>query len=180
MGTLLTPTTQLAYGPNQIHKTSFPPGPGRNRLKTPGLLGKMTVRTLPRTGRYPYTLFRPVIGQGFLSSGRDFGGHQLPREFPRLAIYTKDWAEGPAIGVHRESLEFTRKRISTKVLAICPVTGRRGVYGYLSAPEGRSPLAANPFCSFAGAASDVGRPFEQDACDGVGIHDGGSPAAACQ
>ena len=36
-------------------------------------------------GKYPYPPFRPVIGQGFRASGRNFGGYPFRREFPRLA-----------------------------------------------------------------------------------------------
>ncbi len=41
--------TQLLLG--AIQKLGFPPDPGRNRPKTPYLIRKMAVRTLPRTPR---------------------------------------------------------------------------------------------------------------------------------
>ena len=47
--------------------------------------------------------------------GREVSIPILPgrsREFPRLAIYTKSRAEGPAFGVYRESWEFRWKRNS--------------------------------------------------------------------
>ena len=74
-------------------------------------------KLLSGAGKYTYPSLRPVIGQRFLASGRNFGGYPFPVKFSRLAIYTKSRTEGPAFGVYRESWEFQRKRISTKVPA---------------------------------------------------------------
>ena len=86
-------------------RSSFDPGPGF-RFEVQGLS--------------QVWLLWAVIGQGFWASGRNLSGYPFSREFPRLAIYTKSRAEGPAFGVYRESwvLHFVSLSILERPSAI--------------------------------------------------------------
>ena len=53
-------------------------------------------------------------------SGKDSGHLARALVDIRESSHTNSRAFGPAFGVHRESWEFGRKRISTKVSARCP------------------------------------------------------------
>ena len=65
-------------------------------------------KLLSGAGKYTYPSLRPVIGQRFLASGRNFGGYPFPLEFPRLVHQMQGlrpglWHTSRDIGIPKET-----------------------------------------------------------------------------